>query len=111
MTKFCGIIGYANIRETSPGIWQEQIVERRYFGDILANKVKTKDSEHLNPDVTIDNRLSIVADPYAYANFQSIRYVEWYGIKWQVSSVEVQRPRLILSMSQPYNEQQKQQVE
>ena len=105
MAKFYGAIGYAKTTETAPGVWQERITERKYSGDILKNASKTHDGENLNPNLVLENRLSIVADPFAYANFHTIRYVQWMGAKWQVSGVEVQRPRLILTIGQVYNEQ------
>jgi hypothetical protein len=105
MSKFYGAIGYANIEMTAPGVWQEQITERKYSGDVLKNTVKTRDGENLNPNLVLENRLSIVADLFAYENFHTIRYVHWLGAKWQVSGVEVQRPRLILIVGGVYNEQ------
>jgi hypothetical protein len=76
-----------------------------YSGDVLKNTGKTREGENLNPNLVLENRLSIVADPFAYANFHAIRYVQWMGAKWQVPSVEVQRPRLILTVGGVYNEQ------
>jgi hypothetical protein len=105
MAKFYGAIGYAETVKTAPGVWREQITERKYAGDVLKNVSKTRDGENLNPNLVLENRLSIVADPFAYENFHAIRYVKWMGVKWQVSSVEVQRPRLILGVGQVYNEQ------
>ena len=105
MAKFHGVIGYANTVNTVPGVWQEQITERKYSGDVLKNVSKMRDGENLNPNLVLENRLSIVADPFAYENFHAIRYVQWMGAKWQVSAVEVQRPRLILTVGSVYNEQ------
>lgn len=106
MAKFYGEIGYSETVETSPGVWQEQITKRQYFGDVLRNISRTQGGENLNDNLTIDNRLSIVADPYAYDNFYAMRYVKWQGSLWKITSVEVQRPRLILSIGGVYNEQQ-----
>lgn len=105
MAKFYGDIGYADTKETAPGVWQEQITERPYFGDILRTTSKMQSGEHLNDNLSIDNRLSIVADPFAYENFYTMRYVKWMGALWKITSVEVQRPRLILTIGGVYNEQ------
>jgi hypothetical protein len=105
MARYFGAIGYAETVETAPGVWQEQITERKYSGDILKNTSKTREGENLNPNLVLENRLSIVADPFAYENFHAIRYVQWMGTKWQVSAVEVQRPRLILTVGGIFNEQ------
>lgn len=105
MAKFFGTIGYASTSETSPGVWTESITTRRYAGDVLKNTSRTRDGENLNDNLTLDNRLSILADPFAFKNFQQIRYVEWMGALWKVTSVEVQRPRLLLTIGGVYNEQ------
>jgi hypothetical protein len=106
MAKFYGSIGYAITSETSPGVWQEQITERNYYGDVIRNLSKIQSGENLNDNLNVDNKISIVSDPYAYENFQSMRYVKWMGALWKITSVEVQRPRLILSVGGVYNEQQ-----
>ena len=105
MAKYFGTIGYAETVETAPGVWQEQITERQYFGDVLRNSSRMREGENLNDNLTIDNRLSIVADPFAYAKFHTMRYVKWMGALWKITSVEVQRPRLILTIGGVYNEQ------
>jgi len=107
MAKFYGEIGYAvDMEETSPGVWQERIVIRSYFGDVIRNTSKMQAGENLNDNLTIDNKLSIVADPFAYENFHAMRYVKWMGALWKINAVEVQRPRLILTIGGVYNEQQ-----
>lgn len=99
MARYYGIIGYAETKETTPGIWTEEITERRYFGEVLSNRVRrTAVSDSTNDNVNVNNQISVVADPYAYQNFHKIRYVEFMDVKWNVSNVEVQRPRLILTL-------------
>ena len=105
MGKFYGKIGYAEQVETTPGVWQEKIVERNYYGDVVRDLVRSKVSENLNDNLIVENRFSIVADPYAYELFFNMRYVVWMGAKWKISAVEVQRPRLILTIGGLYNEQ------
>ena len=104
MAKFFGIIGFAETKETAPGVWTEEISEREYYGDVLSLNRKLETGEHLNDDININNRISILADPFAFERFSSIRYVSWMGAKWKVSNVEVQYPRLILSIGGVYNE-------
>lgn len=101
--KYYGNVGYANSVETSPGVWKDKIVTRPYYGDILRNTRRLQTGEYLNDDISVGNSISIIADAYAYENFFSIRFVEWMGVKWKVDTVEVQRPRLILSLGGVYN--------
>jgi hypothetical protein len=61
--------------------------------------------ENLNDNMNINNRISILADPFAYQNFHTIKYINWMGAKWKVGSVEVQSPRLILAIGGVYNGQ------
>ena len=102
MAKYYGIVGYAMTTETSPSVWEESIVERQYYGDVLSVSKRYQNTEHVNDSIEINNRISIVADPFAFENFLYIRYVTWMGHKWKVSSVEVEYPRLIMSIGGVY---------
>lgn len=105
MAKFFGVIGFGGTEETVPGVWEDKITEREYYGDLIRNTRRLQSADQLNDDINISNEISIVADPYANANFHSIRYVEFMGAKWKVSNVEVQFPRLILTLGGVWNEQ------
>ena len=106
MAKFYGVIGYAVTKETAPGVWTEEIAEQSYYGDLTRNMRRLQDSGDLNDDINVANEISIVADPYANANFHSMRYVAFMGAKWKISKVEVQYPRLILTLGGDYNGKQ-----
>lgn len=103
MAKYFGSIGYAETVETSPGIVKEEIVARDYYGDILRNDRRLEDNGKVNSDINITNRISIVSDPYAVENFWKIRYVTFMGNKWKVKTVDVEFPRLILTLGGLYN--------
>ena len=104
MAKFYGVIGYAIQEETAPGVWSDTVVERKYRGDVLQNQNRWQSSDKVNDDFVIDNKLSIISDPFAYENIQYIKYVQWMGVKWKVKKVEIMRPRLILTIGGVYNE-------
>lgn len=106
MSKWFGKIGYAMTKETSPGVWEEIIIEREYFGDLMKMNRKLQNSGQVNDDINISNVISIVADPFAHGNIFSMRYIEFMGAKWKITDVEVQFPRLILSIGGVYNENQ-----
>lgn len=103
MAKFYGVIGYAVTEMTERGIYEERIIETEYIGDVLRNTRRLRDGSKINDDITISNQISIIADPYASNNFHAMRYVEFMGAKWKVSEVEVQYPRLILTLGGLYN--------
>lgn len=103
MAKFYGDIGFAETVETEPGVWVEEMTVRPYYGDLVRNTRRLENSGGVNDNVNISNDISIIADPYANHNFHSIRYIEFMGAKWKVSNIEVQYPRLILTIGGVYN--------
>jgi hypothetical protein len=103
MARFYGRIGYGETVENAPGVWEDVIVEYSYYGDVIRNARNLQEGENLNPDLSVQNSISIVADQYANEHFFAIRYVEWAGVLWTVSSVEVQSPRLLLRLGEVYN--------
>lgn len=104
MAKFHGRVGYSSEQaETSPGVWEDTIVEKTYSGDVIRNTRQSREGQNLNNDLSVGNSISIVADAYANEHFFAILYVEWAGVLWTVSDVEVQRPRLILRLGEVYH--------
>ena len=103
MARFFGRIGYGGTVESAPGVWVDDIIERSYFGDVIRNTRNLREGENLNVDLSVQNSISIIADAYANEHFFAIRYVEWAGTLWTVSSVEVQSPRLLLRLGEVYN--------
>lgn len=104
MAKWYGVIGFAETVEYKPGSWEPQIIERNYFGDIITVRWNRQNSGTINDDIGLSNRISIIADPYAEAHCASIAYVEYKGIKWRVTSVEIQFPRLVMEIGGEYHE-------
>lgn len=103
MAKYYGKIGYAVTKETTTGIYEEVIIEYEYIGDVIRNTRRLVNAAKVNDDVTISNQISIIADPFATNNFHTMRYVTYLGTKWKVTEVEVQYPRLILTLGGVYN--------
>lgn len=104
MPKYYGEIGYAEPKQTAPGVISEGIVERKYRGDILTNKRRLDTNpDSVNDTISVSNRISIIADAYAYEHFFAIRYVRWVNTYWKVNEVEVKRPRLILTLGGVWN--------
>lgn len=103
MAKYYGKIGFAESVESAPGVHVEKIVERNYYGDLVRNSRRLQSANQLNDNINISNEISIVADPYADKNFHMMRYIEFMGTKWKISNVEVQPPRLILTVGGVWN--------
>lgn len=106
MNKYYGNIGFYEQVEDVPGVFNEHILERPYYGDVIREHRIYRVNDKVNPNVDVNHSISIVMDPYAYSNYKHIRYVEWEGNKWQVSSIDIQYPRLILSIGGEYVEQE-----
>ena len=105
MGKWFGKIGYAVREQTSPGVWTDLITEREYYGDTVRNwNSRYSQSNNVNDNITVQNSISIIADPFAYEHFSAIRYVVFMGTKWKVDSIEVQYPRLLVTLGGVYNE-------
>ena len=111
MAKFYGIVGFAvdsdGDFEPAPvvkrGVYVDRYREEYYYGDLMRDSRSLQSSNKYNDDITISNQISILADPFAYQNFHSIRYVKYLGTAWKVTGVEVQYPRLILTVGGVYN--------
>lgn len=104
MAKYYGMIGYEEVMDDDGfGVYAPKMAERSYYGDLIRNMKRDEVGSGVNDDITIQNDISIIADAYAYQNFHRIRYVEFMGALWKVNSVEVKRPRLILSVGGVYN--------
>lgn len=103
MAKFFGEIGFATQKEVSPGIWEDQIVERSYYGDITRESRRYSSNDAILSEINLSNQISILADGYVMDNVQSLRYVRWLGGLWKISYVELKFPRLVLEMTGVYN--------
>lgn len=103
MAKFYGKIGFGVRTETKPGVWKSIVTEREYFGDLNRNIMQFQSTDKVNDDINIANEISIVADPFAFQNFHSMLYIEYMGVNWKISKIEVHPPRLILTIGGLYN--------
>lgn len=107
MAKFYGSIGFSITKELRPGAYVEEIVQKKYVGDIIRNTRRMSDSQYTtNGNITLSNQISIVSkDNFIAENYQNIVYVEWKGVKWMVTSISIERPRILLSLGGVYGNQ------
>lgn len=103
MARYFGKVGFGTSAEPVNGVWEDTIVEREYYGDVIRNTRNLQTGDQVNNDLTVGNSISVVADAYAVDHFFAIRYLEWAGTLWIVENVEVQSPRLILRLGGVYN--------
>ena len=103
MAKFFGNIGFSTTVETSPGVYSDDIVPREYYGDILREGRRWEKGTDENDDLIVNNYVSIVADAFAYENYQAMKWVEIVGAKWKISSVEIEYPRIKITLGGVWN--------
>lgn len=101
--RFFDKVGYGIPTDLGDGVWSDSITERTYYGDVLDVTRSNEPSDKVNDDIRLQNRVSIVADAFAFENFAYIKYVSWMGSLWTVNSVTVERPRLLLSLGGAYD--------
>lgn len=99
-----GDIAFSSQVEVEPGIWEDQPVIKRYYGDLTRDS-KRDQLQGINSDIVLVNQLTILADPYLQNSFHKILYVTLAGKKWRVSSVEETYPNITLHFGQLYKEE------
>lgn len=109
MAKYAGLVGYVTQEEKVPGVWSTVADPKPMRGDIIRASASSQNdgrlsSDKINKDVTLNHRVSLVGDAYAFGNYYNIKWIEIDGAKWEVSSVELQRPRLIVTVGGLWNE-------
>jgi len=110
MAKWYGKLGFV-VTEENPagsGIWIEHAVEKNYRGDLMQQSYTWTQREKSTGDLTMNNRISIVADDFAMTNLGYMRYAIVNGVAWKINSAELLRPRIELTFGGVYNGQQAQ---
>ena len=104
MAKWFGKVGYSETVETAPGVYMPQDTVRQYYGDVNRSNTRwASDSTSVNDDLAVNCQISIMADPFANDKFYSIKWIEFGGVKWKVTAVEPQPPRLLLTLGGVWN--------
>jgi hypothetical protein len=105
MARFSGKVGYGTTIEDpeGSGVWVPHIEEVQYYGDVVRESRNLEKGDKVNNDISVSVSISIIADQHAIEHYLKIKYVWWEGVRWMVTNVAVQRPRLILSLGSVYN--------
>lgn len=107
--KWHGNIGFETQVEVSPDPnkateWRTDIVPRHYYGDVMRVTKRYDDANKVNNDLKINNQFSIISDPFANENYWNMKWIEWHGIKWKVTEVTVDYPRLTVNIGGEYQD-------
>lgn len=104
MARFSGKVGYITQEETTPGVWTPKEKSRTMKGDIIRQVSNYTSGESVNDDISLNHRVSLVGDAYAFGNYFNMKWIQIDSQKWKISSIEVQRPRLIVTVGGLWNE-------
>lgn len=104
MAKFCGAIGYNVTQEVRPGVYKAGIQEEPRMGDVLETSYRnTPQSDSNIDDISLSQRISIIASPFDISHIHNIVYVKHLGARWKVTNVAFTYPRLTLTLGGIYN--------
>lgn len=103
MARFAGLVGYVTQEEKVPDVWSPTENPRVMKGDIIRQSSSVQNDNKVNSDISLGHRISLIGDAYAFDNYYNIKWVNIDGYKWEVISVEIQRPRIIVSLGGKYN--------
>lgn len=104
MSKYYGAIGFGTTIETEPGSWNQEIVERYYSGDVLRISRRNQTSDKVNDNITVSMKISVVTKQVDDFFKYDLKYVTYYGVKWKITDIEEQYPRVILTLGDRYND-------
>lgn len=102
--RWYGAIGISNEVETSPSVYTQEIEERTYYGEVYFLTASRQQGSGINDNLSLNQEVSIIADPYLTAHYGQLVYLVLDGVKWKITSIRVDRPRLRLSLGGVWNE-------
>ena len=105
MPKCSGLIGYALVVETQPGVWSEIITDKPYYGDVVTDNRKFNNQNQINDDMNINNNISVISNSFMLDNLAVMKYITFLKSKWKIVSVEIKPPRIIINIGGLYHEQ------
>lgn len=103
MAKYAGLVGYVSLVESPPGVWNQVSNPKRMRGDIIRQSSSNQNGDKVNSDITLNHRVSLIGDAYSLGNYSDIKWIEIDGKKWEVNSIEIQRPRIIVTLGGVWN--------
>lgn len=101
--KFYGNVGFAVTVDDGYGVWRETITDKKYAGDVMRLTRNKEAGEHINDGLRINTQISLLLDPWFQDHLSQIRYVEYMNSKWIAESVDVQYPRVNITLGGLYH--------
>jgi hypothetical protein len=101
--KYSGKIGFASKVETSPGVWEDEITERDYIGDVLQRTERLDTGSTIIPSYRTTTSYSVLSDGVLKERYSDVRYISDQGTRWKVDSIIKKFPRMEMFVSEEYN--------
>lgn len=101
--KYSGKVGYAVQTETAPGVWTKEIKEVHMYGDTLSYGAQPVSSDKVNQDVALSNEISLMGNPIIFENLSTLEYLILSGIKWEITSINLDPPRIKVALGGVWN--------
>lgn len=101
--KYSGKVGFASKVQTSPGVWEDTIIERDYIGDVLQRTERLDEGDSVIPRYYTTTSVSVLSDGVLKERYSDVRYVTFGGIRWTVQSIIHKFPRIEMFLSEEYN--------
>ena len=103
--KYFGKVGFVVTEEQTPGKWMENVIERKYTGDILrASRRYDGATNGSNVTGKITDEISIMSDNYMQTHLGEIRYIHFGGSRWDIASISTSdMPRIKFTLGGIYN--------
>lgn len=103
MARFYGKVYYETLSETAAGVQTPNLTGRYYYGDIVRAARRYEAGDVVNQNLTLSHEVSILADAYAFDNYAMIKCVEIDGHLWSANYVEINRPRIKITIGGLYH--------
>lgn len=100
--RYFGAIGFESMRRDG-SLYFPEYVERNYMGEVYnLSSARQSSFDGVNDGISLTQELSIVVDDYAHSHYQDIAYVVLNGVKWKVTTVTFNYPRLRLRLGEVF---------
>lgn len=103
MAKFSGVIGFGVTDELVPGVYDDvNVIEKPYYGEYKKNVRKLEGGNGVVSNFQISTVVEVYEDNYLRENLSYMKYVGFHGLRWNVESIEISYPKLILTIGGVY---------
>ena len=101
--RYAGKIGFGTSVEKSPGVWDDEIIERDYLGDVLQSTERLDGDGRILPNYKTTTSISVLSDGVLKERYSDVRYIIFLGTRWTVSSIVHKWPRIEMFIGEVYN--------